>query len=377
MVKATSSIEPLRPISTTNATDPVYAAIETHKAADRAHRDAITLTDKLQMELPRHLRQSDIRAGVSKIVETDDPRWIVAEQAEQDTCEESVSVADATMGTRPTTLQGAIAFLRHSHEFRDNYDWVLAASKSAAEALETITSAATDPIFAVLAENRAAMKAYLAASAISGNLADGTPEWETANTVTQAAIKREHAAMYAVLTGQPSTVAGVIALLEHVGEDQFLGEAPEGKGKDIFDETVLSVWMDADDSPFKTAAQELPLRIAATVRTLNGAPFAAADGRLIELGNKLEAAWAEQKRVGVSRLVDEILAIPAQTLPGLRVKAHALLWCQSGEPWAQENPPRIPLDWQRPAKTTDDKLIESILADLLRGQRNLDAPLSR
>jgi hypothetical protein len=51
-----------------------------------------------------------------------------------------------------------------------------------------------DPIFAVLAEHRAAMKAYLAASAVSGALADGTPEWETANKVTQAAIRPIHSA---------------------------------------------------------------------------------------------------------------------------------------------------------------------------------------
>jgi hypothetical protein len=124
-----------------------------------------------------------------------------------------------------------------------------------------------DPIFSVLAEHRAAMKAYLAASAVSGALVDGTPEWETADKLTQATIKREHAAVYAVLTGQPTTVAGVIALLEHVGQNQFLGEAPEGK--DAFDETVLSIWMRADGSRFKKAAQALPRRLAATMRTLN------------------------------------------------------------------------------------------------------------
>jgi hypothetical protein len=121
-----------------------------------------------------------------------------------------------------------------------------------------------------------------------------------------------------------------------------------------------------------------------------------ADERLLDLGRQFNEAWTEQKRVGdeltamlrlhetdvdheahdrVSRLADEILATPAQSFAGLRVKARALLWCQSGEPCAQENPPRIPFDWRRPAEATDEKLIESILADLLRGQRNLDAPL--
>jgi hypothetical protein len=71
------------------------------------------------------------------------------------------------------------------------------------------------------------MKAYLSAADVSGRLEDYTPEWNAAWAVTQAAIKREHAALLAVLTTQPTTIAGAVALLDHVGQDQFLGEAEE------------------------------------------------------------------------------------------------------------------------------------------------------
>jgi hypothetical protein len=51
MVKATSSIGPLRPISTTSA-DPIYAAIERHRIAERDYGDILTEQGKLEQERP-------------------------------------------------------------------------------------------------------------------------------------------------------------------------------------------------------------------------------------------------------------------------------------------------------------------------------------
>jgi hypothetical protein len=120
------------------------------------------------------------------------------------------------------------------------------------------------------------------------------------------------------------------------------------------------------------------------------------DARLLQLGEQLDAAWAEASRMGVELdakdqasgtnedspdydkamdrvgvIVDQIRDIPAQTIAGLRVKARAVLWCHSGEPWAQSNEPRIDLS-PFAAKTTDFQLVESILANLLRGTKNPD-----
>jgi hypothetical protein len=95
-----------------------------------------------------------------------------------------------------------------------------------------------DPIYEVLAEHRATVEAYLAASSKDGELEDGTPEWQEASAVTQAAIKREREAALAVLTTDPTTIAGVIALLDHVGQDQFLGSAERDDSR----QTALLAW---------------------------------------------------------------------------------------------------------------------------------------
>jgi hypothetical protein len=86
--------------------------------------------------------------------------------------------------------------------------------------------------------------------------------------VTQAATKREHAALLAVLTTQPTTIAGAVRLLDHVGQDQFLGEAEEDLNEP---ETILTVWtgtvVDARNE-LATATRDFPRRLAATMRNL-------------------------------------------------------------------------------------------------------------
>jgi hypothetical protein len=83
------------------------------------------------------------------------------------------------------------------------------------------------PIFAVLAEHRSACVAYSQASMKSGSLADHTPEWEIAQPITERMGKRMSNAHHEVLTRQPTTLAGVAALLDHVGQPDFLDETVE------------------------------------------------------------------------------------------------------------------------------------------------------
>jgi hypothetical protein len=164
----------------------------------------------------------------------------------------------------------ATALLKVAADWLDAGDPRIDAAVAAVAALPVAAPAMADPIFAVLAEHREAMKAYLSAADASGRLEDHTLEGKAARAVTEAAVKREHAAQFAVLTAQPTTIAGVVALLDHVGQDGFLGEAPEGEGPDVFDETILSGWAHAteDYSHFKLAAQQLPGRLAVTMRSL-------------------------------------------------------------------------------------------------------------
>jgi hypothetical protein len=144
---------------------------------------------------------------------------------------------------------------------------VAAGTLAAGTAVNAVAVAMTratevDPIFAVLAEHRAAMKAYLPASELSGRLEDDTPEWNAAWAVTQAAIEREHASLHAVLTTDPTTLAGAVALLEHVGGDNFLGEAPEDYG------TSLLAAQAPGEGPLAEAADRFPARLAVALRNI-------------------------------------------------------------------------------------------------------------
>jgi hypothetical protein len=122
-------------------TDPIFAAIERHRIAERKFGETITVQDKLQEELPEHLRQSDIRPPeVSEIIETDDPRWIAAERAHQAALEKEGECAEALLDIRPTTLEGLLALLRYAEKADAGRDWPDQIASAAAEALEAIKS---------------------------------------------------------------------------------------------------------------------------------------------------------------------------------------------------------------------------------------------
>jgi hypothetical protein len=60
--------------------DPILAAIEKHRSATAAYGDAVSRNFSLEEELPQDRRKSDVTHCESKIVETDDPRWIASEK---------------------------------------------------------------------------------------------------------------------------------------------------------------------------------------------------------------------------------------------------------------------------------------------------------
>jgi len=111
----------------------------------------------------------------------------------------------------------------------------------------TITKALSvepDPVFAAIQAHKAAIVAHTAA-------VDTGDE--------DASTDAEDAALEAVLTCQPTTQDGIIALLEHMS-------APSEDG------TVLAFAFGADeDSPVYQAAADLPAMIAETLRSLSKA----------------------------------------------------------------------------------------------------------
>jgi hypothetical protein len=122
-------------------TDPIYAAIERHRVAEREYGDILTEQGKLEKELPKELRQSNIDVHGKHIVETDDPRWIAIERKSWDACNKTVECSTALVETRPTTLEGLKALLRYATDFLgDDTDVSRGILENAAKAIETVTA---------------------------------------------------------------------------------------------------------------------------------------------------------------------------------------------------------------------------------------------
>jgi hypothetical protein len=123
--------------------DPIFAAIERHRIAERELGGVVTEQGKLEDELPKHLRQSDIRPAcdINTVVETDDPRWIAAERARVAASEKESECADALLEVRPTTLAGLMNLLRYADSCDAGRDWPDSVASAAAEALEQIVGA--------------------------------------------------------------------------------------------------------------------------------------------------------------------------------------------------------------------------------------------
>lgn len=103
---------------------------------------------------------------------------------------------------------------------------------------------------------------------------------------------------------------------------------------------------------------------AAPVTAMSAVAAPGDDTELLRLGAALGDAWAAQRSNveltddayhRTADVVQRILALPAHSIEGLRVKAKAVAWCYDEEP--------VDLSLDGP-KTTDLQLVHSILSDL-------------
>jgi hypothetical protein len=97
------------PLRAAQEPDPIFAAIEAHKAAGAAFEAAVEREMDLEEALPKEARQSSITVWEYVIVETDDPRWIEAVKANDETCDAVDELAWAFIEHPPTTAAGAAA----------------------------------------------------------------------------------------------------------------------------------------------------------------------------------------------------------------------------------------------------------------------------
>jgi hypothetical protein len=93
--------------------DPIFEAIEQHRKAYDALSDCLHRHSELESMLQKNLRQSCISVWETKIVDTDDPRWISAEK-ESYALSESEEQAASALLTDDLTAAGAVALLQYA-----------------------------------------------------------------------------------------------------------------------------------------------------------------------------------------------------------------------------------------------------------------------
>ena len=98
-------------------TDPIFEAIEAHKAARLAFENAFSRGSALEQELPREKTRSWITVWEEEIVETDDPRWIDSVREVHRTSEAATDAAYALANVAPTTMAGVVGLLQYAISF--------------------------------------------------------------------------------------------------------------------------------------------------------------------------------------------------------------------------------------------------------------------
>lgn len=97
-------------------TDPIFRLIEAHRSAQAAMKDSFTVQSRLEGEIPRGKRESQIDQWETKIVDSDDPRWIACQRQVNAACEADTQAALDLIQDAPATIKGAIALLQYVAE---------------------------------------------------------------------------------------------------------------------------------------------------------------------------------------------------------------------------------------------------------------------
>ncbi len=93
--------------------DPIFEAIEVHKAAHLAFENAVSRSFALEAELPGEKTRSWITVWEQTIVETDDPRWIDSVWEVHRASDAETDAAYALANIAPTTMAGVVGLLQY------------------------------------------------------------------------------------------------------------------------------------------------------------------------------------------------------------------------------------------------------------------------
>jgi hypothetical protein len=127
-----------------------------------------------------------------------------------------------------------------------------------------------DPVFVTIETHRQAMRnsaaANAAAEALAGSDGEGedSPECIAANTRRYEAWEAEDAALIEFLTTEPTTIAGILAALDHASSPQN----PDERRIERFAAPVLFAATCTQDMELVAAGAKFPAMIAASLRKL-------------------------------------------------------------------------------------------------------------
>ena len=309
----TPNCEP--PAGASGGPDPIFAAIERHRAARRRRLAAYDRLGVLQEMIPEARRRWEI-SDVRPVDCTDAPEWIEANTALIEAIEELAKALKAVLSTPPTTI-AAVADLLDYVAGVDVSLWgifyplgvksVEGVKKAWGNFLPMIAATlprrATgepDPIFIAIKRHRAALRDWLVADRRRGALwemipevrrrwefdeipddcIDAPPEWIEANTALIETTEELDKALDVVLSTPPTTITGIADLLDYVGKYpwELAGAGEYGCDGTILENALEGMSVDGvvQAAPGdalalrmlrKTAANFLPM-IAATLRSL-------------------------------------------------------------------------------------------------------------
>jgi hypothetical protein len=94
--------------------DPIFAAMQAHKAAVIALGLMVDLHSELDRELPIEKCRSRVTAWEEEIVSTDDPHWIECERDLMAAFDRETDAAIELVNARPTTGAGLLALLQYA-----------------------------------------------------------------------------------------------------------------------------------------------------------------------------------------------------------------------------------------------------------------------
>ncbi|WP_038380870.1 hypothetical protein [Bradyrhizobium elkanii] len=104
--------------------DPIFAAIEAHKAARAEWYKWVCRHGDLESEIPKEKRRSSVTVWDNDIVEADDPRWIEVQREVHRTSDAEIEAACQLVVVVPTTAAGLCALLRHAIDYdTDREGW--------------------------------------------------------------------------------------------------------------------------------------------------------------------------------------------------------------------------------------------------------------